>query len=337
MASGSYARRPSQKLSSFPEVMQQIPSRATRQLPRETEMIHSEGDTDTSSVQTRTPATKARQGSLAKNQLSPRPNVVAVVSVGQERIGGRRRRSSWVVPWVWSLGGAILFLSILLSAAIFQRPGMNVIYHNGRTYDLQVGGNLAGTWQKGPPQTTITAQTGPYTVLGKPSLTVDFINQVLSAYRSPAANKGQALYDFGVQYGIDPAFALAFFMHESSFGTQGEATKSLSLGNIRCIPNYRCEDNFAQFDSWEAGFEAWYQLIRNLYVAQWGLTTVDAIIPRYAPAADNNNETAYINALKRALDTWHSGQVLVRSGRFQDGKTLIAAQWLQLRWLMQAN
>jgi hypothetical protein len=312
MASGSsYTRKPSQKLSLSPEVMQQIPFRTTRQF-LDTEMIRRESDTDTSSVQACTLATKVHQNSLAKKTHSSRPNVAAVIPVGQERIKGRFYLSSWVTPWMWSLGGTLLFLSIFLSAAIFQRPVMNVIYNNGRAYNIQVGGNLADTWQKGPFQTTITAQTGPYTVLGKPSLTVDFINQVLSAYRSPATNKGQALYDFGVQYGIDPAFALAFFQHESSFGTQGEATKSLSLGNIRCIPNYRCEDNFAQFDSWEAGFEAWYQLIRNLYVAQWGLTTVDAIIPRYAPAADNNNETAYVNALKHALDTWHSGQVLVR-------------------------
>jgi hypothetical protein len=140
---------------------------------------------------------------------------------------------------------------------------------------------------------------------------VAFIDKVLSAYRSPAAGKGQSLYDLGVKYGIDPAFALAFFMHESSFGNQGEATKSLSLGNLRCIPNFRCEDNFAQFNSWEDGFQAWYQLIRNLYVAQWGLTTVDTIIPRYAPPADNNNDDAYIAALKHALDVWHSGQIIV--------------------------
>ena len=149
-------------------------------------------------------------------------------------------------------------------------------------------------------------------MLGRPTLTVSFINQVLATYKSPAKGRGQALYDLGQQYGIDPAFALAFFMHESSFGNQGEATKSLSLGNLRCISNYRCEDNFAQFDSWEDGFKAWYQLIRNLYVAQWGLTTIDKIIPRYAPAADHNDEQAYINSLKHALDTWHAGQIIVR-------------------------
>src|SRR5439155_11792746 len=106
-------------------------------------------------------------------------------------------------------------------------------------------------------------------------------------YHSPAAGKGQALYDLGVKYGIVPVFALAFFMHESLFGTTGEARATLSLGNLRCIKTRPCIDQnrecYAQTDSWEDGFEQWYRLIRNLYVAQWGLVTVDRIIPTYAP------------------------------------------------------
>ena len=59
--------------------------------------------------------------------------------------------------------------------------------------------------------------------------------------------------------------------------------------------------------SLEDGFEQWYKLIRNLYVAQWGLVTVDRIIPTYAPNSDHNNETAYIASLKHEIDTWHAG------------------------------
>jgi Mannosyl-glycoprotein endo-beta-N-acetylglucosaminidase len=182
------------------------------------------------------------------------------------------------------------------------------------TYAMQVGGDLAESWQQNQPMAPmnrISPQAGPYSVLGKPSLRVDFINRVLAAYHSPATGKGRALYDLGVKYGIDPAFALAFFMHESTFGTRGEATESRSLGNLRCIPNFRCQDNFAWFDSWEDGFKAWYQLIRNLYVAQWGLSTVDQIIPRYAPTADHNNEAAYIGAIKHAVDTWHANVIWI--------------------------
>ena len=41
--------------------------------------------------------------------------------------------------------------------------------------------------------------------------------------------------------------------------------------------------------SWEDGFDQYYKLIRNLYVAQWGLVTIDQIIPTYAPNSDGNN------------------------------------------------
>ena len=74
----------------------------------------------------------------------------------------------------------------------------------------------------------------PYSVLGPPTVSAAFMNQVLAAAHSPAAGKGQALYSDGVRYGIDPVFALAFFLHESSFGTTGVARFSLSLGNFKC-------------------------------------------------------------------------------------------------------
>src|SRR5438067_888267 len=77
-----------------------------------------------------------------------------------------------------------------------------------------------------------------YRVLGKPTVSATFINRVLLAYHSPATGKGQALYDDGVKYGIDPVFALAFFLHESTFGTAGVAIVTRSLGNIRCTHNY---------------------------------------------------------------------------------------------------
>ena len=147
--------------------------------------------------------------------------------------------------------------------------------------------------------------------MGKPTISASFINQVLASYNSPAAGKGQTLYDLGVKYGIDPVFALAFFMHESLFGTTGEARATLSLGNSRCIPTRPCIDQnrggYAQMYSWEDGFDQWYKLIRNLYVAQWGRVTVDQIIPKYAPNSDGNNEQEYIATLKHEIDTWHAG------------------------------
>ena len=152
----------------------------------------------------------------------------------------------------------------------------------------------------------IPSHPGNYSVLGKPTITAAFINEVLAAYNSPTKGMGQSLYSLGVQYGIDPVYALAFFMHESLFGTTGEARVTLSLGNSRCIPDRPCIDKdrggYAKMNSWQDGFEQYYKLIRNLYVAQWGLVTVDQIIPKYAPNSDGNIEKEYIATLKREID-----------------------------------
>jgi hypothetical protein len=162
-----------------------------------------------------------------------------------------------------------------------------------------------------------------YVVTGKPTISASFINRVFAAYGSPAKGKGQALYDLGVQYGVDPVYALAFFLHESHLGMAGEATVTHSLGNERCIPDRPCIDQarggYAQMESWEDGFEHWYQLILYGYV-QGKVTiplvghpcsTVDQIIPVYAPSSDRNNVAGYIAAIKSAVDTWRAGRIRV--------------------------
>ena len=224
----------------------------------------------------------------------------------------------WMKPWLICSIFAIISLLVLISAGIYQRNGNTVFnFNGGQTYDVQVGGTQAKDWQQVNPEPikkTIKPATGPYAVLHAPTITADFINKVLAARNSPAAGKGQALYDLGVQYGIDPVFALAFFQYESGFGTAGMATTTLSLGNLRCYTGVECvttlsSGQYAKYNTWEDGFKAWYSLIRNYYVNQLGLTTVDTIIPTYAPPADNNNDASYIATLKQSIDTWHAGIV----------------------------
>lgn len=148
--------------------------------------------------------------------------------------------------------------------------------------------------------------TGDYSVVGQPTITAATINTVLRRGNSPAQGIGQTVYTLSVKYGIDDAFALAFFEHESTFGLHGEARFSLSPGNLRCISGAICRDGYAWFPSWQAGFEAWYALIRNLYVDAWHLTTVAQIIPRYAPPADNNNDDAYIASVQSSVSKFRS-------------------------------
>ncbi|MBV9258840.1 MAG: glucosaminidase domain-containing protein [Ktedonobacteraceae bacterium] len=311
MASGSYAKqRPPRPVEV--QTRSVIPQRATRQLP---EVALEEEESEASIFQSR--LTRALStGRTTENIVAP-PKLRKVVDEFAPHPLTRHR--VWLNPVIICITVGVIFLVVMLWAGIAQRIGdpQLIDYTGGKAYSIQVGGSDAGSWQANtplPPRTALPTQMGPYAVLGKPTVSANFIDRVLTSYHSPAAGKGQALYDMGVRYGIDPAFALAFFMHESSFGTAGEAAKTLSLGNLRCIPNFPCVDQdrggYAAFSSWEAGFQAWYELIRNYYVAQRGLTTVDKIIPIYAPTADNNDEAAYIASLKHALDTWHAGMLM---------------------------
>lgn len=156
----------------------------------------------------------------------------------------------------------------------------------------------------------VTIHVSDYTLQGPPSVSAAFIDQVLAHAGSPAAGTGQALYSLGVQSGIDPVYALAFFQHESQFGTTGEATVTRSLGNERCISDRPCTSNhFAVFTGWVDGFQHWYALILTLYIKQWHLTTVEQIIPKYAPANDGNDVAGYIAAVEQDVMQWRAGQV----------------------------
>lgn len=146
--------------------------------------------------------------------------------------------------------------------------------------------------------------SGNYELTGPPSTSVQQIEQVLRQYGSPAAGHGQTLYDLGVKYGIDPAYALAFFVHESGCGTQGVARFTKSLGNIRWTEGFGNYEGYRSYNSWADGIEDWYKLITNLYIGGWNLRTVDAIIPVYAPWGDNNHPPTYIASIKSMVDNW---------------------------------
>ncbi len=143
-----------------------------------------------------------------------------------------------------------------------------------------------------------------HALIAPPSVSAAQIDQVLQQYGSPAAGQGAAFYDLGVQYGIDPAYALAFFIHESSAGTKGVARFTNSIGNIRTTPGYRDYQGYRAYDTWAAGLDDWYKLIKTLYVEGWGKATVAQIIPTYAPSGDSNDPPTYIANVTQLVDSW---------------------------------
>ena len=176
--------------------------------------------------------------------------------------------------------------------------GMTVAHQSGAVPVIDAKSDSAVT----TPQ--LAAGSAPYDVIGPPSISVEQIERVLNKYGSPAAGQGRLLYDLGVRYGIDPAYALAFFVHESGCGTKGVARFTKSLGNIRWTEGFENYSGYRKYPTWEAGIEDWYKLITELYIGAWNLRTIDKIIPVYAPWGDNNNPPAYINSVKTMVDSW---------------------------------
>jgi hypothetical protein len=186
---------------------------------------------------------------------------------------------------------------------------------------------LGAYWQTQPQLHTLfhpnevqaAAPSDVSSVVGSPTITAAFIDRVLIAYGSPAAGTGQVLYDDGVASGIDPVYALAFFLHEDSFGTTGIGAANHSLGNIRCSAGYVCQYGFRYYATWDEAYRDWYHLILYGYVkgqvtdaiVGHPCSTVAQIVPVYAPSSDGNDEAAYIAAVEHAVATWRAGRVQV--------------------------
>jgi len=161
--------------------------------------------------------------------------------------------------------------------------------------------------QELPPVSRIPASAT--SVLGGPSLSADFINQVLASASSPAAGTGQALYDLSVESGIDDAYALAVFQKESSFGRYGAGFDDHALGNIVCAGYPTCNGRFRWYPSWLAGYEDFYQLISREYVSR-GCSTVETITPVYAPSSENDTGL-YIQQVRQSMLAFRQAQSLM--------------------------
>ena len=145
---------------------------------------------------------------------------------------------------------------------------------------------------------------------GQPSISAATILAVLQSYHSPAATADFAaqLYDLGIKYGVNPAYALGFFAEESQCGTTGIAVNNLSLGNIRynlssSPVTYTDNLDFRHYTTWRDGAEDWYWVIRTYYLSQ-GLRNIYDVTPVYAPSSDNNNPKNYADTVYQLVQSW---------------------------------
>jgi len=162
----------------------------------------------------------------------------------------------------------------------------------------------------------VEVPAGEHSILGQPSISVDQIEAVLTQYNSPARGSGAIWFALGQQYGIDPAYPLAFFIQESTAGTNsgwaglksGGGTTH-NVGNIICAGYATCYKGNRDYPSWEAGIEDWYRLIAREYVEGRGLASVEQILPIYCPVSDGCRSHDYISIVNSMVDKWRQGQL----------------------------
>jgi hypothetical protein len=233
-------------------------------------------------------------------------------SLDEEQVGKTIRRIATPGAWIAVVVVVVLTLAFVFVTPAFAGTGGAISrYSDGSKATVSAGVVAESVIDASTSQVEVAqpvqqapAADGSYSLVGAPSTSVAQIELVLQKYGSPAVGLGQKMYDLGVQYGIDPAYALAFFVHESGCGTQGVARTTKSLGNIRWTEGWDNFSGYRKYESWEQGMEDWYKLITDLYINGWGLRTVDAIIPVYAPSGDNNSPPTYIASVKAMVDEW---------------------------------
>jgi hypothetical protein len=140
-------------------------------------------------------------------------------------------------------------------------------------------------------------------ILGRPSLSASFMNSILARAGSPARGTGQTFYAESVRTGIDDAYPFAFFEHESSFGTAGAATATRNVGNIVCASVPPCLGDFRLYPTWAAGVQALYTLLVHEYLPAHR-STLETIVPVYAPVSGGNAPLAYIASVKSSVLLW---------------------------------
>jgi len=213
---------------------------------------------------------------------------------GQEESGG--------VGFVGKIILVLILVFIILSIAFPGfRNGVRGIYQAlaslvGIKFEMP-GSPDGGTGSGSGSSCSVDVSRCQLSPLHPPSMPAEEVANWLRRVSSPAYRDepdiGDFIYSESVRTGIDDAFAMAFFQHESSFGNTGTAAARKSIGNIRytpvCTNEYggRDYEGFCMYPTWKASVTHWYNLIKDGYVDQ-GQDTLGEIIAKYAPCSENN-------------------------------------------------
>lgn len=140
-------------------------------------------------------------------------------------------------------------------------------------------------------------QTDQLNLWGAPTISAAGIDKVLRENHSPAAGMGSYIYDAATSRGINPAFALAMYGQESTFGTRGAAVRNNSFGNIRPGSGH----GFKRYGDIREGIDDWMNLMTK---DRYNGKPLHEVLRHYAPNSDGNNERRYAANVTNNMAKW---------------------------------
>ncbi len=210
-------------------------------------------------------------------------------------------RSRFAVPARWrgirlGLFAAIMCLA-LVGTGLAEGLAPNV---------LRFGGQLLGLAPPPPTATPVPTRPPDDLIARSPSISIVEIGRVLERVNSPILPYAGDVYAYGKQYGIDPVFALAFWMKESREASDGSVAATYhNPGYTQGLGTDPHCGRWACWPTWPEGIAGWFHYMRIFFVDR-GIDTVEAILPIYAPSSDGNNTSGYITFVLHWAAVWRA-------------------------------
>jgi hypothetical protein len=171
---------------------------------------------------------------------------------------------------------------------------------------LNFGGQLLGLVPAPPPPTPVPTKPPASLIARSPTISVVEIERVLERVNSPILPYAGDVYASGIQYGIDPVFALAFWMKESREASDGSVAATYhNPGYTQGLASDTRCGRWACWPTWPEGIAGWFHYMRIFFVNR-GIKTVEAILPIYAPSSDGNNTLGYIDFVNHQVAIWRA-------------------------------
>lgn len=141
------------------------------------------------------------------------------------------------------------------------------------------------------------------------------IDAILRRSGSPLAGLGTTILQAAQSHGIDPAFALAIWRHDSSFGKAGAGAKNFNPGNLICKAGRggSCNGRWHHYNSWADAVIDWFAYADRVYKSKpanqiilgekINVHIINGFVKKYAPKSEND-VGKYIDSISSAFIMW---------------------------------